>query len=160
MAKKKDFGNVVDESFEEGYKSEPGTGEELPVVDAGQQETPDEPKGPALPKLTMEELKRIWVKKDKERTVEESEIFFRLLQANDPDALSVVIDYEERSTYYLTDVHRACVDIMSHEEGLKKNDIVVAALNAYFSAETKRAAEELVVARAIKKMARETGQTI
>ena len=157
MAKKKDFGNIVDESFEEGYKSEPGTEVEASDVDVAQEETPAVE--PAVPKLTKEELKSIWVKKDKDRTAEESDIFLRLLAANDPNALSVVIDYEERSTYYLTDVHRACVDILSHQEGLKKNDIIVSALNAYFSDEIKRAAEELVVTRAIKKLERETGQT-
>ncbi len=157
MAKKKEFDNIVDESFEEGYKSEPGAEVDVAGAVAAQEEAPTVE--PAMPKLTREELKSIWVKKDKDRTAEESDVFLRLLAANDPDALSVVIDYEERSTYYLTDVHRACVDILSHQEGLKKNDIVVAALNAYFSEEIKREAEELVVTRAIKKLERETGRT-
>lgn len=155
MAKKKDFGNIVDESFEEGYNSEPEV--EVSNADIEQEETPAIE--PVLPKLSKQELKQIWEKKDKDRTAEESNAFLSLLNANDENALSVVIGYEERSTYYLTDVHRACVDILSHEEGLKKNDIIVSALNAYFSDEIKRAAEERVVTMAIKKLERETGQT-
>lgn len=154
MAKKKDFSNIVDESFEEGYNSEPEL--ETPAVEpAAEAEVVAEP---VVYDLNEEELKKLWEKKGKGCTSEECGIFLNMLLSGNEKARNVVVEYEERSTYYLTDVHRACIDIVSHNEGLKKNEVVVAALNAYFSEEIKSAAREHAVTMAIKKLERELGK--
>lgn len=132
MAKKKEFDNVVEESFNEGYESEPGRPEEI-VVDSPQV------KQEATP---LENLS-------------ENELLLKRITDGEKETLERIWDKEDRSTYYLTDVHRACIDIMAHEEGIKKNDIVTTALNKFFTEEIKEAAKERVVTMAIKKLKRE-----
>lgn len=134
MAKKKDFSKVVEESFEEGYRSEPEV--VTPITEPQEVPVVEEP-APEPEVLT------------------ESELLLRKIIAGDEEALQSLWDREDRSTYYLTDLHRACVDVESHEEGKKKNDVITAALNQYFSDEVKEAAKELVVSRAIKKLEKE-----
>lgn len=132
MAKKKTFDNIVDESFEEGYKSEPTA--------------PSTPSQESLaePKSAIEE---------KELT--ENERLLQRINNGDVETLKSIWDREDRSTYYLTDHHRACIDIMAYEEGMKKNEIVVNALNQYFSEKVKSAAKERVVSMAVKRLERE-----
>lgn len=131
MAKKKDFSKVVEESFEEGYRSEPETVVSEPV----QQEAPA-----VEPEVVESE------------PLSANELLLRRIIAGDEDELEALWAREDRSTYYLTDLHRACIDIMSHEEGIKKNEVIVSALNRFFPEEVKAAAKELVVSRAIKKL--------
>lgn len=131
MAKKKDFSHIVEESFEEGYRSEPEV-------------TTSEPEKPEVP---VEEP----VVAEPEH-LSENELLLRRINAGDEEALEGLWGREDRSTYYLTDLHRACVDIMSHEEGIKKNEVIVSALNRFFPEEVRTAAKDLVVSRAIKKL--------
>ena len=131
MAKKKEFDNIVDESFKEGYEREP----ELVKTEQ-------------IPEIKQEEPVV-------EERLSEKELLLRKIIAGDEEVLREILGKEDRSTYYITDVHRACIDIMSHEEGVKKGQIVVDALNAYFSNEIKEAAKERVVTMAIKKLERE-----
>lgn len=137
MAKKKEFNGVVEESFNEGYNSEPTVEETNPVVP--EEENP----------VVAEEDNII------EENLSENEILLRKIRAGEAETLEEVLGKEDRSTYYLTDVHRACIDIMSHEEGIKKNQVVVDALNKYFSDELKTAAKERVITMAIKKLEKE-----
>lgn len=134
MAKKKDFENIVEESFEEGYKSEP----EIKTTVQTQSEPAEQ-------------------ENDNKASVvlSENELRLRKIRAGDPDTLNEIWNREDRSTYYLTDLHRACIDIMSHEEGIKKQQVVGDALLAYFSEEVKEAARERVVTMAIKNLERE-----
>ena len=80
-----------------------------------------------------------------------------LLLANDERALNNVLTYAERSTYYITDVHRECIDIVSGRRRIKKNDVIVAALDAYFSDEDKKEAERRAVETAVIKLKHELG---
>ena len=134
MARKKNFDNIVDESFEEGYRSEPESSSAMPPKSAAK-----EPKEetPSLPKLS------------------EKEQLLQKIMSGDEMTLKTIWEREDRSTYYLEDLHRACIDIMAHEEGMKKNEIVVNALNQYFSSQVREAAKDRVVSMAIKKLKRE-----
>ncbi len=135
MAKKKsEFDNVVEESFNEGYQSEP-------EVDNNQKTEPQTQEAPPSPEPT--------------KIFSENELRLRSIVAGEAETLEEIWGKEDRSTYYLTDVHRACIDIIAHEEGIKKNDVVVAALNKYFSDAIKQAAKDRVVTIAIKKLERE-----
>lgn len=134
MAKKKDFKNIVDESFEEGYQSEP-------VI-----------KTTAQTNFEAEE-KQEDIKETK--VLSENELRLRRIRAEDPDTLNEIWNREDRSTYYLTDLHRACIDILAHEEGIKKQQVVGEALLAYFSDEVKEAARERVITMAVKNLERE-----
>ena len=131
MAKKKDFSHVVEESFEEGYRSEP----------EGTASAPEKHEAPVEEPVVVEA-----------ENLSENELLLRKIIAGDEEALESLWGREDRSTYYLTDLHRACVDIVSHEEGIKKNDVIVSALNRFFTEDVKAAAKELVVSRAIKKL--------
>lgn len=131
MAKKKDFSHIVEESFEEGYRSEP----EVTTSE------PDKPEVPVEEPVVAEP-----------EHMSENELLLRRINAGDEEALEGLWGREDRSTYYLTDLHRACVDIMSHEEGIKKNEVIVSALNRFFPEEVRTAAKDLVVSRAIKKL--------
>ena len=134
MAKKKsEFDNVVEESFNEGYQSEP-------EVDNNQKAEPQTQEAPPSPEST--------------KIFSENELRLRSIVAGEAETLEEIWGKEDRSTYYLTDVHRACIDIIAHEEGIKKNDVVVAALNKYFSDAIKQAAKDRVVTIAIKKLER------
>ncbi len=132
MAKKKEFDNIVDESFEEGYKSEPDTSSLTRQNPPAVENTPEETE-----------------------PLSESELLLRKINAGDVETLQNIWEREDRSTYYLTDHHRACIDIMAYEEGVKKNEIVVTALNQFFSEKTKEAAKDRVVSMAVKKLERE-----
>lgn len=135
MAKKKsEFDNVVEESFNEGYQSEP-------EVDNNQKAETETKEAPPAPEPT--------------KIFSENELRLRSIVAGEAETLEEIWGKEDRSTYYLTDVHRACIDIIAHEEGIKKNDVVVAALNKYFSDAIKQAAKDRVVTIAIKKLERE-----
>lgn len=134
MAKKKEFDNIVDESFEEGYQSEP---EIRTAVDA--QTEVDAPQ---------------FEVRDTE-LLSENELRLRRIRAEDPEILNELWNREERSTYYITDLHRACIEIMSHEEGIKKQQVVGDALLAYFSEEVKEAAKERVITLAVKSLEKE-----
>lgn len=132
MAKKKDFSNIVEESFEEGYRSEP---EAVVSEPERRQEAPvEEP-------VTVEP-----------EHLSENELLLKKINSGDEEALESLWGREDRSTYYLTDLHRACIDIMSHEEGIKKNEVIVSALNRFFPETVRTAAKELIVSRAIKKL--------
>ncbi len=135
MAKKKDFENIVEESFKEGYTSEPNKAEE---------------KNDENPQIEVQEP----VSQEPEN-LSENELLLRSIVAGEKETLEKIWEKEDRSTYYLTDVHRACIDIMAHNEGIKKNDIVTTALNEFFSEEIREAAKDRVVTMAIKKLERE-----
>lgn len=132
MAKKKEFDNIVDESFEEGYKSEP----EIITNQEKKQETKEQ-------------------QSQEPEALSENERLLQKINAGDQETLTNIWEREDRSTYYLTDHHRACIDIMAYEEGMKKNEIVVSALNQYFSEKVKESAKERVISIAIKKLERE-----
>lgn len=132
MAKKKEFVNIVEESFNEGYTSEP----EMPATtNLDKQESPAV-ESPVPPR----------------KVLTENEQLLRKIIAGDDATLQRLWGREGRSTYYLTDFLRACIDVKSHEDGMTKNAIVIDALTQYFNSDEKRAAKERVVSMAIKKM--------
>ena len=139
MAKKKEFDNIVEESFNEGYQSEPD------LSTPNQQE-------PATPSTNASEPAQTV---NENEGLSEKEIMLRKITAGEAETLNKIWGKEDRSTYYLTDLHRACIDIMAHEEGMKKNEIVVNALNNYFTEDIKNAAKERVITMAVKKLERE-----
>ena len=140
MAKKKNFDNIVDESFNEGYQSEPDNSAVSPKADEKEPVTPMERK-PAPPA-------------PKEMT--EKEQLLSNILSGDAETLQSIWGREDRSTYYLTDLHRACIDIMAHEEGVTKNKIVVDALESFFAEKANiPAAKERVLTLAVKKLQRE-----
>ena len=131
MAKKKDFDNLVDESFQEGYRSEP----ELPSVnkDAGANQVEGAP----------------------EVQLSEKEIFLRKILAGEPEVLRSIWENEDRYTYYLSDMLRACIEIESYKEGCTKTKVIATALERYFSDEVKVAAQKRAVELKVKKLERE-----
>ena len=134
MAKKKDFDNIVEESFNEGYQSEP---DRSPVP---QKEEPVE-----KPAVTESE------------NLSEDELLLRQILSGDRATIGELCASTKRSTYYFTLLELACIDIMAHEEGIKKNDIITTALDRYLKEEygakyeeLKTAAQERVVTMEVK----------
>ena len=136
MAKKKEFDNIVEETFYEGYKSEPEYERKNETNTETETKESEKNNGPS-----------------------ETELRLRKIIGGDEEVLNEVYIGNNgeltRSTYYFTDVHRACVDIVAHKEGIKKNDVVLAAFDKYFGEKIIKEARELVVSREIKKLEKE-----
>lgn len=157
MAKKKNtFDNVVEESFKAGYESEP----EITTEETKSQEQPEtviEKK-----ELTVEEINSFIESYNKVGfdkalamlSAEEQELLWENIQSGEGDIAELLYRNTERSTYYLTDLQRACIDIVSHENGTTKNQVIVDALDLYFSESVIKAAKELIITRTLKKVLR------
>ena len=161
MAKKKNFDNIVEESFKDGYTSEPDIEvvakeekvEETPapveetveVVEAAQEQPAEE--------VTEEIVEEPAEEPEEELT--EGEILLKRLTDGDEELLEELWNKKERATYYLTNVQRACIDIVAREEVLIKNDVVSAAYDKFFSDAIKEAAKEEVVRKTIKTLKRQ-----
>ena len=158
MAKKK-FEHIVEESFNEGYQSEP---EIVPAeVSAQPPQTSDaEIRASSLSEKTKDEFFYVLAKKGFDKAIEaltptEKKTLIRNIEAGDEGILNKILGREDRSTYYLTDLHRACIDVVSHEGGIKKNDVIVTALEQFFTDEVRDTAKELIVSRTLKKLEKE-----
>lgn len=159
MAKKKDFTNIVEESFEAGYNSEPeiNKGQVQPLKE--QEENRAET---AVQEVSLKKIKEVVGKKGFEEALKvlsarEKEMLLRILIAGDEDIINKITSNAERSTYYITDVHRACIELISHQEGINKGQVVEDALDAWFkgfSDDLIKNAEERVITMAIKKLER------
>ena len=169
MAKKKDFSKIVEESFNDGYVSEPEVEviakenekveEPVPV-----QESPAEEVVEVIAEETTEEapveeapVEEIAEEPEEEPEEEltESEILLKRLTEGDEELLNELLYKKERATYYLTNIQRACIDIVAREEVLIKNDVVSAAYDKFFSDAIKEAAKEEVIRKTIKTLKRQ-----
>ncbi len=156
MAKKKTFDNIVEESFKAGYESEP----EIITENTKPEEEPSIAN--AKRELTAEEINSFIedynkIGFDKALAMlpaEEQELLLENIQTGEGAIVEQLFGNAERSTYYLTDLHRACVDIVSHQNGTTKNQVVLDALDLYFSKDVIKAAKELVISRTLKKIER------
>lgn len=185
MAKKKDFSNIVEESFNDGYVSEPDVevtakepekveeatapAEELATEVVEETLTPpaEETTEAALEQVAeetvveevpvVEAIEEIVEEPEEEPEEEltESEILLKRLTDGDEELLEELWNKQERATYYLTNVQRACIDIVARDEVLTKNAVVNAAYEKYFSDAVKEAAKEEVVRRTIKTLKRQ-----
>ena len=185
MAKKKDFSNIVEESFNDGYVSEPDVevtsketekveeatapAEELATEVVEETLTPpaEETTEAALEQVAEETVvEEVPVVEAIEEIVEEPEeepeeeltesaILLKRLTDGDEELLEELWNKQERATYYLTNVQRACIDIVARDEVLTKNAVVNAAYEKYFSDAVKEAAKEEVVRRTIKTLKRQ-----
>lgn len=165
MAKKKNFDNIVEESFKDGYTSEPDIEvvakeekvEETPapveetveVVEAAQEQPAEEVTEEIVDEPAEEPAE------EPEEELTESEILLKRLTDGDEELLEELWNKKERATYYLTNVQRACIDIVAREEVLIKNDVVSAAYDKFFSDAIKEAAKEEVVRKTIKTLKRQ-----
>lgn len=161
MAKKKNFDDIVEQSFNEGYTSEPEI--------VSEKAQPEQRRGRANSEnereLRPEAKERFFKVLDKKGFDEalkslnpaEKEILARELKSGDEEIVVHLLGFDARSTYYLTDWHRACIDVVSHKKGIKKNEVIVAALEHYIAEEgAGEEAKELVVSRAITKLDQES----
>lgn len=157
MAKKKIFDNIVNESFEEGYTSEPEV-VTAPVPETPVTATEQEQATPAAdvieeqPTEILPEPEAVEPQQAEPEPLSDNELLLQKVLAEDPEVLSSIINHPIRATYYLTDFHLACIDIMAYEDGINKSELVKDALNQYFSEETKAAARARVVSLATKKL--------
>lgn len=135
MAKKKDtFDNLVDESFDEGYTSEPETVIETNRTAPIQSEAPAN-EAPAL---------------QNKRPLTENEIFLRDILAKKEPALNKVWEKTIRRTVYLSDFLYACVEIESYKQNVPMTRVIETALKLYFNDAIKEEARERSVEMAIK----------
>lgn len=156
MAKKKTFDNIVSESFEDGYTSEP----KIVPGEEGLKPNKNIPAENQERDLSQEAKKKFFVTLDKEGFGEavktlspaEKEILAQKIEAENEEIVARIVGRKDRSTYYLTDLHRACIKIVSYEEDVHKSEVIAAALEKYFSEDVVAAAEELVIANAIEKL--------
>ncbi len=178
MAKKKDFSNIVEESFNDGYVSEPEVEvtakapekveetpapAEAPVAEVTEetQEQPTEevieeaPTDEAPVEETPAEEITEDIVEEPEEELTESEILLKRLTDGDEELLNDLWYKQERATYYLTGIQRACIDIMAREEVMSKNAVVNAAYEKFFSDAIKEAAKEEVVRKTIKTLKRQ-----
>ena len=177
MAKKKDFSNIVEESFNDGYISElevateakePEKKTEEAVAPAEETvEVAVEEQEPAVEESPVEETTEEIVEEATEDVAEESkeeekltenEILLKRIVDGDEELLEELWYGQERATYYLTGIQRACIDIMAREEVMSKNAVVNAAYENFFSDEIKEAAKEEVVRKAIKTLERKIAE--
>lgn len=160
MAKKKDFENIVEESFNEGYTSEPEITPERTQPEAGRGRTSSKSERELSPEA-KERFFKVLDKKGFDEALKslnpaEKGILARELKSGDEEIVAHLLGFDGRSTYYLTDWHRACIDVVSHKKGIKKNEVIVAALERYIAEEgAGEEAKELVVSRAITKLEQE-----
>lgn len=131
MAKKKEFGNIVETSFIEGYESEPEIMTQNP-----QKNNPTETQAPTY-------------------ILSETEILLRKIVSGNEEVINDMLNYSERSTYYLTDLHRACIEVKSREDFVTKQEVVRAALERYFDEKTVAAAKEELIRKKIKTLKKE-----
>ncbi len=179
MAKKKTFDNIVEESFNDGYNSEPEvevtvkepTKDEEKTVPAEETATeiveetltpPTDEVTETAPEQADEEAPVTEgveeVVEEPEEELTESEILLKRLTDGDEELLEELWNKKERATYYLTNIQRACIDIVAREEVLTKNDVVDAAYNSFFSDIIKEAAKEEVVRKTIKTLKRQIAE--
>lgn len=189
MAKKKDFSNIVEDSFNDGYVSEPDvevvakepkkveektTPAEEPVAEVVEETLtpPTEEATETAPEQVDEEapteisfIEETPIEEvveepaeEPEEELTESEILLKRLTDGDEELLEELWNKQERATYYLTNVQRACIDIMAREEVLTKNAVVSAAYDKYFSDKIKEIAKEEVVRRTIKTLKRQIAE--
>lgn len=80
----------------------------------------------------------------------ENEALLQKILAGDPETIGDITGYVERSTYYLTDLHRACIEVKAREDVTSKQDVVRSALESYFDKETVEKAKEELIRKKIK----------
>ena len=128
MAKKKEFNSIVEDSFNEGYESEPEV-TSCPLDENKYTET-NSPKNPT-------------------RVPSENEILLKKILSGDETIINNLLNYTERSTYYLTDLHRACIDVKAREDFTSKQDVVRSALESYFNEKVVAAAKEELIRKKV-----------
>ena len=152
MAKQKNFNasefdNIVDESFAEGYTSEP----ERPSASgrgAGAAPAQGRPAGAEAP--PTESTSR----RSGGPALSENERRLRKLIAGDEEELGVLYGSEGRYTCYLSELLQACIDIYAYREGYPKTKVVGILLNQFFPEDLKAEARERIVELAIKDLER------
>lgn len=160
MARKKDFSNVVEESFNDGYVSEPDVDVVAKAAEKAEEKTApaEEPVAEvveeAVEEAPVEESPIEETVEEPEEELSENELLLKRLTDGDKELLEELWNKKERATYYLTNIQRACIDIVAREEVLTKNDVVDAAYNKFFSDAIKEAAKEEVIRKTIKTLKR------
>ncbi len=138
MAKKKEFNNLVEESFNEGYTSEPEVTAPNPSAvhhfDA------------VAPNTSPQNLS-------------ENEILLNKILSEDEGVINELLNFSQRSTYYLTELHRECIEVKSREDVVTKQEVVRAALENYFDVETVEAAKRELIRKKIKALNKEIKET-